>query len=232
MAVSGTTTFNLDIPDLVEEAYERAGLELRSGYDMRTARRSINLMMTDWANRGINMWTVEQRSQTLSDGVATYTLGTDIIDLIEHIIRLPNTTGLLSNQTDYQISRTSVSTYATRTSKEVTGRPTEIYIDRQRDAPTVTLWPVPDNTGYELIYWMLRRIDDVGGYTNTVDLPFRFLEALTSGLAFHIALKRPKDAGPLIDGLETRYETAFARAAMEDRDKADSRFVPHRSYKR
>lgn len=231
MVVSNTNTFNLDIPELVEEAFERAGLRLSSGYDMATARRSLNLMMTDWANRGINMWTVEQRTLTLVAGTATYTLGTDIVDLMEHVIRLPNTSSSTSNQTDYMITRSSVSTYATRTNKLVEARPTEIYIDRQRDAPQITLWPVPDDAGYELIYWVLRRIYDVGDYSNNMDVPFRFLEPLVAGLAFNMALKRPEVADR-VDGLETRYEQAFRRAASEDREKADLRLVPHRNYRR
>ena len=178
------------------------------------------------------MWLVEERTQALTNGDKDYTLGTDIIDLIEHVIRLPNTSGALSNQTDYMISRTSVSTYATRTSKEVTGRPTEIYVDRQRDAPVITLWPVPDDTGYVLVYWVLRRIFDVGAYTNNMDMPFRFLEAMVAGLAYNIALKKPQVADQRIDRLKMAYEEAFQRAAMEDREKADSRFVPHRTYYR
>lgn len=228
MVVATTTNFDLDIPDLVEEAFERCGLEVRTGYDMRTARRSLNLMMTDWANRGINLWTVEQREQALSDGIDSYTLGTDIIDLIEHVIRLPMGSGTVQ-QTDYQISRISVSTYATRTSKLTRSRPTEIYIDRQREAPRVTLWPVPDDTGYVLVYWFLRRIFDVGEYTNTMALPFRFLEPLAAGLAFYIAQKKP-DSANRVDALEQRYERAFARAAMEDREKAPTRLIPHRMY--
>lgn len=231
MAVSGTTDFNLDIPEIVEESYERAGLRLSSGYDMKTARRSLNLMMTDWNNRGINLWTVEQREQALTAGVKTYTLGTDIIDLIEHVIRFPNTSGSITNQTDFQITRTSVSTYATRTSKETRSRPTEIYIDRQRDAPEITLWPVPDDTGFTLVYWMLRRLNDVGAYSNDMDVPFRFLEPLVAGLAYNIALKRPEvaDRVTMLQGL---YEQAFHRAATEDREKADLRLVPHRTYRR
>ena len=231
MAVSGTTTFDLDIPELVEEAFERAGLRLSSGYDMKTARRSINLMMTDWANRGINLWTVEERILPLVDGTKTYTLGSDIVDLIEHVIRLPNTSASVSNQTDYMITRSSVTTYATRTAKEVKARPTEIYIDRQREAPQITLWPVPDNSGYSLVYWVLRRINDVGDYANTMDVPFRFLEPLTAGLAFNIAQKRPEVADR-VDNLEMRYERAFQRAAAEDREKADLRIVPHRQWRR
>lgn len=145
---------------------------------------------------------------------------------------MPNTTGFAPNQTDYQITRSSVSTYATRTNKLVKARPTEIYIDRQRDAPAVTLWPVPDDTGYSLVYWFLRRIFDVGAYTNNMDVPFRFLEPLVAGLAFHIAQSSP-DKVPMdrIQALEMRYEQAFQRAASEDREKADTRLVPRRSYR-
>ena len=225
MVVSGTTTFNLDTLDIIEEAYERAGLESRSGYDVRTAVRSLNLMFQEWASNGFNLWTVEERVLPLVQGTKTYTLGTDITSIVDHVIRLPTGVGT-TNQTDYNITRISVSTYARRTVKNVESRPTEIYIDRQRDAPTVTLWPVPDGTGYSLVYWVLRRINDVGANTNNMDVPFRFLPAVVAGLAYQIALKRPEVPIDRVNKLEQLAEKAYDKAAEEDREKATFRFVP------
>lgn len=230
MVTSGTTAFNMTLDEVFEEAYERAGLEMRSGYEAKTARRSLDIMMTEWANRGINLWTVEERTLSLQTGVATYTLGTDIIDLIEHVIRIPNNSGTI-NQTDYMISRTSVSTWSTRTNKNNRSRPTEIYIDRQREAPQITLWPVPPEDDFQLIYWVLRRIQDAGDYANNVDLPFRFFEPLVAGLASKIANKNPRQvAAAERDRLERTYENQFKIASEEDREKADLRLVPHNSW--
>ncbi len=224
MVVSGTSTFNPDILEMVEEAYERAGREMRSGYDLKTARRSLNILAQEWTNRGINLWTVEQRILPLVQGQLTYTLDPDIIDLIEHVIRF--NTGAGDSQNDYQITRISVSTYALRTSKLVQSRPTEIYVDRQRDAPQITLWPVPNEEPMQLIYWILRRINDAGSYSNTVDMPSRFIPAMTAGLAHHIAAKIFPNDHQLISRLKIDYEEQYGLAAQEDRDRSDLRIVP------
>ena len=222
MATSGTTTFNLDLTDLVEEAFERAGAEMRSGYDLRTARRSLNLMFTDWANRGINMWTIEQDEIALTPNVGTYNLPNDTVDIIEHVVR----TGTGSSQADLSMSRISVSTYASIPNKIVTGRPIQVYVDRLAPTPSVNLWPVPDTAQtYTLVYWRLRRIQDAGTGANTMDVPFRFLNCMVAGLAYMISMKVP-------GGLERvalqkqQYDEAWQLAATEDRDKSSSRFVP------
>jgi hypothetical protein len=222
VATSGTTTFDLDLVEIVEEAFERAGAEMRTGYDLRTARRSLSLMLLEWANLGVNLWTVEQGSQVLTPGVGTYTLPADTVDLLEHVIRTP---GSPSN-IDITISRISVSTYASLPNKQQTGRPIQIYINRQRAAPEVSVWPVPDNSQvYTLVYWRLRRIQDVGTSTNTMDVPFRFLPCLVAGLAYHLALKVPNGAQRL-PILKQQYEESWALASEEDREKAPVRFVP------
>lgn len=222
MTTSGTTAFNLDLVEMVEEAFERCGAEMRTGYDLRTARRSLNLMFAEWANLGINLWTVEQGVQALTPGVATYTIPADTVDLLEHVIRTPST----PSNVDITISRISISTYSSIPNKQQTGRPIQLYIDRQRVAPTVTVWPVPDNSQpYTLVYWRLRRIQDAGGGVNTMDVPFRFIPCLVAGLAYHMALKIPgaMDRLPI---LKTQYEEAWALASEEDREKAPVRFVP------
>ena len=142
MATSGTTAFNMDFTEIAEEAWERAGREMRSGYDLRTARRSMNLLTIEWQNRGINMWTIDSGTINLVKGTATYDLPADTIDLLEQVIRTGS--GNVSTQSDLTLSRISVATYATVPNKLSQGRPIQIYVDRARDNPTATLWPVPD----------------------------------------------------------------------------------------
>jgi hypothetical protein len=224
MATSGTAAFNMDLTELVEEAFERAGSEMRSGYDLRTARRSLNLMFTDWSNRGINLWTVEQGSQVLTAGTGTYTLPADTVDLLEHVIRTD--AGSSANQADLSVSRVSVSTYASIPNKLTTGRPVQIYIDRQTSAPSINLWPTPDTAQtYTLVYWRLRRIQDAGNGVNTMDVPFRFLNCLTAGLAYYLALKLPNGL-ERISLLKQQYDEAWELAATEDREKATFQLVP------
>ena len=222
MATTGTTAFNLDMSELVEESWERAtGMEPRSGWDFRTARRSLNLLLAEWANRGFNMWAVEQGTIALVEDDATYDLPEDTVDLLEHVIR----TGSGTSQSDLVINRIGVSTYANIPNKTTTGRPVQLYIDRQL-TPTVTVWPVPDaSSTYTLVYWRLRRLEDAGHGVNTQDIPFRFLPALVAGLAFYIAQKVP-EGQPRLDFLKQEYEEAWLMASTEDREKATLVFYP------
>ena len=232
MAVSGTTDFNLDFTEIAEEAWERAGREMRSGYDLRTARRSMNLMTIEWQNRGINMWTIEEGAINLVQGTSEYALPADTIDLLEHVIRTG--AGTVSTQADLSITRISVSTYATIPNKLQQARPLQVWIQRLRDAPKITVWPVPDqgtgnNPYYVFKYWRLRRIDDAGSGAQTADVNFRFLPCLVAGLAYHIAIKVPELA-PRIEMLKQIYDEQFNLAAGEDREKAAIRFVPRRQF--
>jgi hypothetical protein len=228
MALSGTTDFNLDLSEYIEEAFERCGAELRSGYDFRTARRSLNLLFTDWANRGINMWTIEQGTQTLTQGTATYTLPADTVDLIEHVIRTG--AGNASTQADLQITRISVSTYSSIPNKLQQARPIQVWINRQQAAPQFTVWPVPDGSQtYQFVYWRLRRIDDAGNGVNTQDVPFRFVNALVAGLAYYLSMKIP-GAFERIGMLKQQYDEAWEFASTEDREKAAVRFVPRQMF--
>lgn len=222
MATSGTTAFNLDLTELVEEAFERAGAELRTGYDLKTARRSLNLMFTDWANRGINMWTIEQGEIPLVTGTGQYDLPADTVDLMEHVVR----TGSGTNQADLTCSRISVSTYSAIPNKLVTGRPIQVYVDRVAPIPNINVWPVPDGVQtYTLVYWRLRRVQDAGSGVNTMDVPFRFLNCMVAGLAYMVALKVPGGLERL-GLLKQQYDEAWELASTEDRDKSSSRFVP------
>ena len=223
MATSGTTAFNMDFTEIAEEAWERAGREMRSGYDLRTARRSMNLMTIEWQNRGINMWTIDSGTINLVSGTSQYTLPADTIDLLEHQIR--TNSGNSSTQSDLTISRISVSTYASIPNKLTQGRPIQLYIERLRDAPKVNVWPVPDNNDYVLYYWRMRRIQDAGAGAETADMNFRFLPCLVAGLAYHIAMKVP-ELVERIPMLKSVYEEEFQLAAGEDREKTAARFVP------
>lgn len=228
MATSGTQTFNLDLSEIVEEAFERCGAELRTGYDLRTARRSLNLLFADWANRGINLWTVDQGSITLVPGTATYNLPIYTVDLLEHVIRTG--AGNASTQADLNITRISVSTYATIPNKLTQARPIQVYIDRLSPTPTITVWPVPDSSQtYTFVYWRLRRIEDAGNGVNTMDVPFRFLPCMIAGLAAYLSLKVP---GGLERNqmLQAQYDAAWDLAAGEDREKAAVRFVPRQMF--
>lgn len=223
MATSGTATFNLDINEIIEEAYERAGLgRAFSGNDYRTARRSLNLLGQDFANRGINLWTIEDSTLSLTSGTASYTLPADTVSILDHSIR----TGTGTSQSDLTITRMSLGEYAGISSKNTQGRPVKIYIERLRDAPQITLWPVPDNNTYTLVYYRIRRIEDsAAGANNQYDAPTRFLPAIISGLAYQLALKNPS-VTDRITLLKQVYEEDFNLAATEDRDRSDFRIVP------
>jgi len=304
MTTTGSTLFNMDFTEIAEEAWERAGREMRSGYDLRTARRSMNLMTIEWQNKGINMWTMEQGVITLTPGLATYALPTDTIDLLEQVIRTGQNTA--STQADLTITRISVSTYATIPNKLQQARPIQVWVQRlsgevnptdsvlsgaltstdttitlntvvglagsgfirlgsediyytyvsgntlggvfrgqnnttaaaQADGtavfvpqlPAVTVWPTPDNsTTYQFVYWRLRRVQDAGAGSATADMNFRFLPALTAGLAYHIAVKVP-ELMPRIQMLKQIYDETFDIAAGEDREKAAIRFVPRQMF--
>ena len=227
MTTSGTSSFNLDLTEIVEEAFERVGSEMRTGYDLKTARRSMNLMFADWANRGLNMFTYEQGSIPLVAGQATYELPTDTVDLLEHVIRTG--AGSAATQADLTITRISVSTYATIPNKLQQARPIQVWIERL-NTPRFTVWPVPDNTQpYVFVYWRLRRIQDAGNGVNTMDMPFRFLPCMVAGLAYYLALKVPGGAERL-GILKQQYDEAWQLASEEDREKAAVRFVPRRQY--
>jgi len=304
MTTSGSTTFNLEFVELAEEAWERAGREMRSGYDLRTARRSMNLMTIEWANRGLNMWTIETGTITLTQGLNTYALPTDTIDLLDHVIRTqPN---VASTQSDLSITRISVSTYATIPNKLTQGRPIQVWIQRLSgqvnptsstlsstisstdttitlvtvvglagsgyirldsediyytyisgntlggvfrgqnnttaashtagaavsvpQLPAITVWPTPDGSQtYQFVYYRLRRVQDSGDGSNTADMNFRFLPAVTAGLAYYIAMKVPEFQGRL-DMLKAVYDEQFKLAAGEDHEKATLRLAPRIAY--
>jgi hypothetical protein len=232
---SGTTVFNLDLNEIIEEAFERCGIEVRTGYEHRTARRSMNLMFTEWANRGINLWTIEQGTPiAMTTGTITYALPVDTVDLIEQVIRTQ--TGI--PQTDINITRISVDTYATIPNKNAQGRPIQVWINRQSGvltptglaSPTINVWPAPDQDNfYTFVYWRLRRMQDAGSGANIQDVPFRFINCLAAGLAYYLSLKIP-EAAQRIPMLKDMYDEQLRLALDEDREKAPLRLAPRQLF--
>ena len=220
MPVSNSKDFELDVADYVEEAFERCGLEVRTGYDLKTAKRSLNLLLADWANRGLNQWTIKQRSQTLTQGTGEYALNADIIDVLSVVIR--------RDGTDYSLDRLSRDEYLTIPTKTTQSRPNQFFLDRQL-TPNLKLWPVPENSTDVVYYDALTRMADADTYTNTMDMPFRFYPCLAAGLAYYIALKR---APNMVQNLKRVYEEEFERAASEDSDRSSFNIVPYYGYYR
>ena len=217
MATSGTTDFNLSIDDLIEEAFERCGMRPTSGYHLTSARRSLNLLFLDWANRGLNLWTIEQATYTLTQGTNEISLANDTVNVLEAIIR-QNNQGI---NTDVYIERISREDWLNVPDKTTQARPAQFYVQRT-NTPKVFFYPAADQT-YTFVYYRIRRIQDAGVYTNTSDVNFRFLPCLTSGLAYQLSLKFAPDRTPALKAI---YEEDFLRAAMEDRDTASVQFVP------
>lgn len=208
-------TVDLDYTDIFEEAYDRAGVELRSGYDMKSARRSLNLILNDWNNKGLNLWTVDSGTIAITSGTSTYSLPADTIDVIEHMLR--NSEGQ-----DYSLYRVSVSTYAHQTNKTSPGRPTQIYVQRLA-TPQITLWPQPD-ASYTLVYWRLTRMDGlVSGIAGSPDMPSRFVQPLTAALAYYTAMKFNPERAVF---LKQDYDEQWRLAAEEDRDRASVYLIP------
>ena len=214
MALSGSTDFELDVADYIEEAFERCGLEVRTGYDLNTAKRSLNLMFADWANRGLNQWTIEQKTQALTASDGEYSLGTDIIDILSLVIR--------RDGTDFALDRISRDTYLNIPTKTTTGRPTQFFLDRQI-TPNLKIWPLPENSTDILIFDALTRLNDADTFIDTLEIPFRFYPCLAAGLAYYISMKRAPDRTQLLKSI---YEEEFNRAMDEDRDRASFRVAP------
>jgi hypothetical protein len=243
---TSTTAFNPELNELFEEAFERCGVELRTGYQFRTARRSLNFLITEWANRGINLWTIEQGQIPLIQGQYVYDLPDDTVDLLEHVIR--TNPGSIGSQTDINISRISVSTYSTIPNKITQGRPIQVWVNRRSGqttdligatpkVPQINIWPSPDQGSvaapfYYFVYWRLRRMFDAGNGTNVEDIPFRFQNALVAGLAYMLSSKLPEVDPNRIMMLKAQYDEAWDLASSEDREKAPDRYVPRMTFYR
>ena len=218
MAVSGSVNFELDVADYVEEAFERCGLEVKTGYDLVTARRSLNLMLAEWANRGLNQWTIAQRTQALTSGTRTYALSADVIDILSAVVT--------RSGTDFALTRVSRDDDLNIPNKETTGRPTQFFLDRQV-TPSLRIWPTPENSTDVIVYNALTRMDDADTAINTLDMPFRFYPCLAAGLAYYISLKRAPNRTQMLKAI---YEEEFERAMGEDRDRSSFTVTPEYAY--
>ena len=218
MAVSDSTDFELDVAEYIEEAFERCGLEVRTGYDLKSAKRSLNLMLAEWANRGLNQWTITQTTQALTSGTATYNLNANVIDILSVVVR--------RSSTDFAMERISRSTYLGIPTKSTTGRPNQFFLDRQI-TPVLKIWPTPENSTDTIIFDALTRMDDADTFINTMDMPFRFFPCLAAGLAYYISMKRAPNRTQMLKAV---YEEEFERAMTEDRDRASFNVVPQYEY--
>ena len=229
MATSGTYTFNLDLGDIVEEAFERAGLVVRSGYDYRTARRSLDMLMLEWQNRGLNLWTVQEGTTSITAGTSRYALSADILDIIEAFVRTD--AGSATQQVDQPLSRISVSQYAHLSNKLTQAKPLQYWLEKDPGAIAFNLWPVPDdNETYTLVYYYMQRVEDAGAVaSNNMDVPSRWLPALVAGLAYHIAIKKP-EVSDRTTMLKELYEEQWVLAADADREKAALYLAPSVTY--
>lgn len=219
MALSGSTNFEPNVAEFIEEAFERCGLELRTGYDLKTARRSINFLLAEWANRGLNQWTIEQTTQTVTQGTASYTLNSNVIDVLDCSLR--RTEG--GTTTDLQMSRISRSEYLNIPTKATQSRPSQFFLDKLT-TPVLKVWPTPENSTDILVFNKIVRMDDADAATNTLDMPFRFYPCFVAGLAYYVSLKRAPERSP---NLKQIYEEEFRRAADQDEDRASLKISPY-----
>jgi hypothetical protein len=222
MATSNSTNFEPNVTEFVEEAFERCGLELRTGYDLKTARRSINLMLAEWANRGLNQWTIEQDTQTVTEGTSTYTLNANIIDILDVVVRRT----VNQTQTDISMDRISRSEYLNIPNKNTKARPTQFYFEKTT-TPKLYLWPAPENSTDKFISYRWKRIQDATAAVEDIDIPSRFMPCLTSGLAFYLAMKRNPDK---VQILQPMYEQNLLNALRYDEDRTSVHIVPRRTY--
>jgi hypothetical protein len=222
MATSGSRDFDLDVAEIIEEAYERCGLEVRTGYDAKTARRSLNIMFSEWANRGVNLWTVKQATLTLVSGTATYNSGNGLTSPMNDILEV----ALRRNGADYEVDRISRGEYLNVPNKTTTGRPSQFYFNRQT-SPELSVWPVPENSTDELVYYYITRIEDADSLQNTTDVPYRFLPCMIAGLSYYLSMKKAPERVQLLKAV---YEEEFQRASDEDEDRVALKLQPDIQY--
>tara|TARA_R100000664_G_C2718371_1_gene112658 strand:+ start:51 stop:746 length:696 start_codon:yes stop_codon:yes gene_type:complete len=228
MATSSSKNFEPDVAEYIEEAFERCGLELRTGYDLKSANRSLNLMLAEWANRGLNQWTIQEKTVSMVKDTREYNIdstnGTAPIDVLDVFIRET----VSSETTDLPMTRLSRAEYSHIVNKSSTGKPNQFFIDKQI-TPKISVWPTPDKSStYTVVMNVLTRMDDSDSATNTMEVPFRFYPCLTAGLAYYISMKRAPERTAM---LKSMYEEEFTRALSQDEDRASFRISPDiRSY--
>jgi|TARA_R110000744_G_scaffold201905_1_gene320929 hypothetical protein len=221
MATSGTVTFKLDVEQIITESYERCGIDVqtRTGYQSVSARRSLNLLFSEWANRGINYWTVQNNTISLVDGQIEYSLPVGTIDLIDVVVR--ETFG--STTTDTVLERTSIADYNQLPNKASEGKPSQYMLNKQY-TPVMYLWQVPDSsTQYSLVYWSINQLEDITASNEDADVPYRWSDCICAGLATKLALKFAPDRFQILDQI---YERTFDLAAATDNDGVSMRVRP------
>ena len=225
MATSGTTTFNLDLSDIMEEAYELCGLTMRSGYDYRTARRALNLIFLEWQNKGLNLWKIEQATQALTAGTSSYAAETSALEIIDAFLRTDS--GNTDKQFDQQLTRISRTEYNHQAKKLLQSKPTQFFADKGTSGINIVLWATPDDAQtYTLVYDYIKRIEDAGSVaSNNADVPARYLPCLTYALAYNIACKEP-DAMNRVPMIKQRYNELWQEVSESDRERAAVKFVP------
>ena len=219
MTTSGSTNFEPNVTEFIEEAYERCGLELRTGYDLKSALRSVNIMLAEWANRGLNQWTIDQSTQTVTQGTYDYALNSNVIDVLDVVVRRT----VNNRQTDISMSRLSRSEYLNIPNKQTQARPSQFFLDKSI-TPVLKVWPAPENSTDVIVFNKIIRMDDADAANNTMDMPFRFFPCFTAGLAYYISLKKAPQLTPQLKAI---YEEEFRRAADQDEDRASFRIRPN-----
>ena len=221
MALSGTSTFTLTVNDVIQEAYDRIGGDPILGYDVRSARRSMNIMFSDWANRGYNQWTVEYKTLAVTTGTTEYTLDYDTVDIINANIQI-------SNGSEYAMTALGLNDYAAISNKTTQSRPTQYYLQRL-NTPVLKIYPAPDQN-YTVTYYRMRKIEDitastVSGVEQNIDVPFRAFECMCAGLAYYLSKKRVGIAAATQQILKVDYEEAYQRLVAGD-DTPSTRIIP------
>ena len=227
MATSGTTTFDLNIDDIIEEAYERCAIRTNSGYDLKSARRSLNLLFSEWGNRGVHLWKVALVENALVSGQAEYTAPSTTSDVLEAFVSSTAAASNTSNTQDVSLTKIDRSAYAALPNKLATGQPSQYYVERLT-TPKIYLYQAPDlNTYTTLKYYVIKRIEDAGAYTNDADVVFRFLPCMVAGLAYYLAMK---NAPQLVQQNKLIYEDQLKRALDEDGQRASTYITPQSFY--
>lgn len=220
MTTSGTTAFTLDVDEIVREAFEMAGGQPVLGEEARSARRSLNLLLTEWQNRNIHLWKVNEYSVTVQSSVQTYSLSSTDMDLVELLLSDSSTTDLPMERK----SREEFFRIPNRLSDY--GSPSQYTVIRSRTSTSFSLWPIPDNNTDVLRYLAISRMEDVTRMAENVDIPHRFMPALTMGLAYLIAMKRPSVPTEKVNDLKAKYEEQLMWANGEDRERTSLFITP------
>jgi hypothetical protein len=225
MASSGTSTFNLNIDEVIDEAYERCGLTTNSGYDLKRARRNLNILLSEWSNRGLNLWKVENKEQALTAGTISYATPSNCNDVLEAYVSTG--AGNSTTITDVSLTKIDRSAYAALPNKGSTGQPSQYYVDRQIN-PQIYLYQAPDAVTYTYLkYYYIARIEDAGAYTNTPDAPYRFLPCMVAGLSYYLSFFKAADRTQM---LKLAYEDEMKRALDEDGSRTSLYITPQTYY--